>query len=636
MKANRLLNGLSSPHQLRRLSDAELKQLAGELRARIIEVVSKRGGHLASNLGIAELTIALHYVFDFQRDRLVWDVGHQCYAHKILTGRGGRFDTLRQAGGISGFPDPAESDYDLFATGHAGTAISTATGLAWADLAAARDTKIVAVVGDASIVNGLSLEGINNAALLRRQFLIVLNDNSMAIDRTQGAMAGVLDRIRMTQTYSDIKHSAETVLQHLPMGDEITGALKNIKAGLRTTIHGGRVFETLGFSYFGPVDGHNVRDLIRVLQRLSRVNRPALLHVHTQKGRGAQYAVEDPIRFHSTSAYTVREGKAVFETKAHPSWTAVFSDALVELARRDSRIVAITAAMPDGTGLSRFRELFPSRFIDVGINESHAVAMAAGLAKTGLRPVVAVYSTFLQRAFDQVFEELALQKLPVLLCMDRAGLVGSDGAVHQGFADIAMLRTLPNMVLMAPAVAEELKAAMEFALLQDLPAAIRYPRDEAPRLVGEDCPAFELGKARLARDGEDGTFLCYGTTVEPALAAACTMEQEDHLDVAVVSARFAKPLDVSLITRAISTGKPVIACEEHAVACGFGSAVMELAAARGLNASRVRLLGIPDRFILHATRQEQLAEIGLDAANLAATMKDMIRNPAPIATKEYL
>jgi 1-deoxy-D-xylulose-5-phosphate synthase len=623
-----LLDRITSPHQLQRLSQAELVGLADQLRQRIVEVVSRRGGHLASNLGIAELTIALHYVFDFSHDKLLWDVGHQCYAHKILTGRGKAFDTLRQADGISGFPSPSESPYDLFATGHAGTAISTGVGLAWADRAAGSKAKIVAVVGDASIANGLSLEGINNAALLNRQFLIILNDNSMAIDRTHGALARVLDHVRATSAYSDIKHSAEHILQHLPMGQELTGALRNLKAGLKTTIYGKQIFETLGFEYYGPIDGHDIHELILMLRRLGHINRPVLLHVHTQKGRGCQYAVEDPCRFHSPSAYKVENGKAVFAPRQRPTWTQVFGDCLVEMAGRNDKIVAITAAMGEGTGLSKFRAAFPDRYVDVGINESHAVAMAAGLAKAGLRPVVAIYSTFMQRATDQVFQEVALQRLPVLLCMDRAGLVGSDGAVHQGFMDIAYLRPMPGMVLMAPADGTELSAAMELALSLEGPAAIRYPRDE----VGEDlpgpCPPFKLGRSRTVREGNDATLLCYGTAVEPALAAANILKREDNLSVGVINARFAKPLDSAGISRVIASGKPVLICEDHAIIGGFGSAVLEVASAAGLNASNVRLLGLPDRFIHHASRTEQLVEAGLDAAHMAATVKDMVARSA--------
>ncbi len=635
MADDSLLDRITTPHQLRRLSEPQLTQLAGELRDRIIDTVSARGGHLASNLGIAELTIALHYVFDFTHDRLLWDVGHQCYAHKLLTGRGAAFGTLRQAGGISGFPAPDESPYDLFATGHAGTAISTATGLAWADMFRKSDAKVVAVVGDASIVNGLSMEGINNAALLRRQFLIILNDNSMAIDRTHGAMARALDRIRMTQTYGGIKQSAESMLQRMPMGVEITEAIRNIKAGLKTTLHGGQVFEALGFEYFGPVDGHNIHDLIRVLRRLSNLKRPALLHVHTQKGRGAEYAVEDPCRFHSPSAYKVENGEVVFAPKPRPSWTQAFGDALVDLARKDERIVAITAAMPDGTGLVKFREEFPSRYVDVGISESHAVAMAGGLAKAGLRPLVAVYSTFMQRAFDQVFQEVSLQNLPVVLCMDRAGLVGSDGAVHHGFGDIAFLRLLPHMTLMAPADGAELTAALEFAFSQSSPCAIRYPRDEVSQELPGDCPPFELGRARTIRDGADGAFLCYGTMVEQATDAAEALAGEG-VNVAVINARFAKPLDTAAIARLLAGGKPIITLEDHSVTGGFGSAVAEMAASRGISAANLRIMGIPDRYIAHATRQQQIAECGLDATALAAAMKDLIRHGAVDVAKRYL
>ncbi|MCD4824800.1 MAG: 1-deoxy-D-xylulose-5-phosphate synthase, partial [Phycisphaerae bacterium] len=341
---------IASPHQLRRMSMAELTSLAENMRERIIEVVSTNGGHLASNLGMAELTIALHYVFDFSTDRLLWDVGHQCYPHKMLTGRGGeRFATLRQAGGLSGFPSPSESPYDLFATGHAGTAISTAAGLAWADDAMNRDNKAVAVVGDASIVNGLSLEGLNNAALLKRQFLIVLNDNSMAIDRTHGALAEALERIRLNNTYADVKNSTENLLRHLPMGAGISEAIKHLKQGLLTTIHGPTLFETLGFSYFGPVNGHDIPTLIKLLQRLRDIDHPIVLHVHTEKGRGCAYAVDDPCRFHSPSAHTIKDGQAVFDESAAPAWTTIFAEALIDLARRDDRVVAITAAMPDGT-----------------------------------------------------------------------------------------------------------------------------------------------------------------------------------------------------------------------------------------------------------------------------------------------
>jgi 1-deoxy-D-xylulose-5-phosphate synthase len=429
----------------------------------------------------------------------------------------------------------------------------------------------------------------------------------------------------MTHTYSGLKQSTERILQHMPMGEEVTEALRHIKDGLRTTIHGGGIFESLGISYFGPVDGHDIPTLIRMLRSLSEMDRPALLHVHTEKGHGCQYAVEDPCRFHSTSAYRVEAGQAVFAEPERPSWTKVFAKALIAEAKADDRVVAISAAMPDGTGLAEFRQSLPDRMIDVGICESHAVAMAAGLAKGGMRPVVAIYSTFMQRAMDQVFQEVSLQHLPVVLCMDRAGLVGSDGAVHHGMMDIAMLRPLPGMVLLAPADAAEMAAALSFALSSDGPTAIRYPRDT----VGEDlpgpCPAFQLGRARILREGPDGTLLCYGATVEPALAAAMILSEQRQAEVAVVNARFAKPLDAAVITRLIQSGKPMLVCEDHAVAGGFGSAVLELAADRGLAAENVRLVGLPDRYVSFASRREQLTEVGLDSAHLSAALWDLIR-----------
>ena len=636
MADERILDCITSPHQLRRLSESQLTALAGRLRERIIQVVSRNGGHLASNLGITELTIALHYVFDFSRDHLLWDVGHQCYAHKLLTGRDKAFETLRQRGGMSGFPDPHESAYDLFATGHAGTAISTALGMAWADQAAGRKaTRNVAVVGDASIVNGLSMEGINNVSLLNRQLLIILNDNSMAIDRTSGAMARMLDRVRMTHTYEDLRQSTESLLRRLPVvGDGLGHALQHIKQGLKTTIYGAQLFEGLGFSYFGPIDGHDVIAMIHVLQRLAQIQHPVLLHVYTQKGRGCEYAIEDPCRFHSPSAYTVQGGWPVFPPKTRRTWTDIFGDALVELGDSDERVVAITAAMPDGAGLVKFRSRYPKRYIDVGICESNALAMAGGLAKGGLRPVVAVYSTFMQRAMDQVFQEICLQNLPVLICMDRAGLVGADGAVHHGFMDIAQLRPMPGMVLMAPADAPELSAALKFGMSLDGPAAIRYPRDDVPADLPDPCPPFELGKARVITKGDCGAFLCYGAMVEQALEAAETLKSEHGLSVGVVNARFAKPLDVALISALIASGKPLLVCEDHAVIGGFGAAVLEMACERGLNTVNVRLLGLPDRFVAHASRREQLVEVGLDAVNLAATMRDLIQSglSSPLGT----
>ena len=620
-----LLERINSPADLKALSVRQLEQLAEEIRQLIIETVSRRGGHLASNLGVIELTLALHSVFDFPRDRLLWDVGHQCYAHKIITGRRRAFERLRQKGGLSGFPDPAESEYDLFATGHAGTAISTAVGLALADQAAGRnDRKVVAVVGDAAIVNGLSFEAINNAGLMKRQFLVILNDNSMAIDVTQGALARLLDRIRLTRTYTELKHHTQQALRSLPLGDEITDALRHLKSGLRSTVHGEQVFEGLGFRYFGPMDGHDVGALQKILRLLAQADHPVLLHIHTQKGHGCDYAVEDPCRFHSPSAHTVNGGVVEFPRSPRPKWTELFAQALLARARRDRRIFAITAAMPDGTGLSLIRDELPERYIDVGISESHAVAMAAGMARAGLRPVVAIYSTFLQRAFDQAFEEVALQRLPVIFCIDRAGLVGGDGAVHHGWLDIAYLRPLPGMVLMAPADAVELNSALDLALRLERPCAIRYPRDEAPEALPGTAAPYVPGKAVCVRTGRHGAFLALGAMVAPALSAAEMLAESDGIESAVYSARFAKPLDEELIRELLATGQPVLTVEDHAAAGGFGSAVAELAARGQRDAANLRILGLPDRFIAHADRAEQLAEAGLDAPALAEAMRQAL------------
>jgi 1-deoxy-D-xylulose-5-phosphate synthase len=622
----RILDTIDSPSRLRELAPPQLVQLAHEIRTTVIETVSRHGGHLASNLGVAELAIALHYAFDFRKDRLLWDIGHQCYPHKLLTGRAGRFDTLRQSGGLSGFPSPAESEYDLFYTGHAGTALSTAMGLAWADRGTSH--RVVTVVGDAGIVNGVSFEALNNIAALRRQFLIVLNDNSMAIDPTRGALAKALDRIRMDRRYSDLKQSAESMIQRLPLGDEISEAIRHLKQSVKSTVHGGQIFETLGISYFGPVDGHDLPMLIRVLSSLADIDGPVLLHVRTQKGKGCRYAVEDPCRFHSPAAYVHQGDRAIIKPRTVPTWTKVFSEAMVDLGRRNDKVVAITAAMPDGTGLAAFREEFPDRFIDVGMNESHAVAMAAGIAREGLRPIVAIYSTFMQRAFDQVFQEAALQRLPVTLCMDRAGLVGSDGAVHHGFADIAFLRPLPGMVLMAPADAAELSAALDLAVTLDGPCAVRYPRDEVALELAGECPPFVVGKSRTVRQGSRGAIIAYGATVETALAAADILASQHGLEVDVVNARFAKPLDMDAFAPLIASGKAVLVCEDHAVAGGFGSAVLEAAAHRGLNAANVRLAGIPDAFIPHASRTEQTVRAGLDPATIAARLAEAIGSVA--------
>lgn len=623
-----LLDRIHSPADLRTMSLEQLHIVAKDIRTMITETVARRGGHLASNLGVVELTLALHRTFDFATDRLVMDVGHQCYVHKIITGRRGRFDSLRQESGISGFPDPDESVYDPFRVGHAGTAVATALGLAKAEELAARQTRVVAMVGDGSVTNGLSFEGLNNAGLLDRQFLVVLNDNSMSIDVTTGGLARHMEKLRLTNAYSHVKHAANSLLEHMPMGGSIRDALAQLKSGLKSTIWPGQMFEHMGMAYIGPIDGHNLELLVELLGHLRTFPHPVLLHAHTNKGQGVPFAVRNPTTFHSPSAFKLQShNEAVFPKKQTPTFTEVFSQSLCEQARKDTRIVAITAAMPDGTGLVPFREQFPKRYWDVGINESCAVAVAAGLAKQGYRPVVAMYSTFLQRAYDQVWQEASLQKLPIVFAIDRAGLVGSDGAVHHGFADIAFLRTLPGVVVAAPADAAELDSAMAFALsYNDGPVAVRYPRDYVPSNLDDTDVPFELGKGRWLRDGGDAIIVGFGTPAATALEAAGQLDTEG-IDVGVVSARFAWPLDVELLADVFSRNVPVILAEDHSVAGGFGSAVLEAAQEHRWSTHQVHRVGMPSqRFIRHASRSQQLAAVGLDQTGLVRAVHTALQS----------
>ncbi len=635
----KLLKTIHSSADLRQLAPDSLAELAEEIRNLIKAAVSKNGGHLSSNLGIVELSIALHAVFSFDRDRIVWDVGHQCYVHKILTGRGEGFERLRQKGGVSGFPNPQESPHDQFSVGHAGTAIATAVGLALGAQLQHTEEKVVAVVGDASIVNGLSFEGLNNTSLLQRQLLIILNDNSMAIDKTQGAFASYLTHLRLTRSYDDLHRRTKLLVKSLPyVGDAIHETLGRLKGGLKTTLQGQQKFDQLGIPTYGPVDGHDIPALIQLFQILKEVHHPIILHVQTEKGRGFTPACEDPCRFHSPNPFTVNGQTASFAQSGGQSFTSVFSRMLGELMRKEERVVALTAAMADGTGLARLREQFPGRVIDVGIAESAAVDIAAGLAKKGLRPVVAIYSTFLQRSFDQIFQEVSLQNLPVVFCLDRAGLVGGDGAVHHGFCDITLLRSLPNLVLMAPMNEAELEGALEFALGCGKAAVIRYPRD----LVGDmgsvlpdyQCEAFRLGKPSVLREGRDALVLAYGTAGYTALAAAQHLAEEG-IEAAVVSGRFAKPLEEAWWQPLLENAKniPILTLEDHALTGGFGSAILEFAQEHKIDTRNITRMGIPDRFIEQASRPEQLAEVHLDRRGIEEAVRGAVAKQVPISSK---
>ena len=636
---NTLLEKINSPADLTDLSVGELTQLAEEMREFITHSVSQTGGHLASNLGMVELSIAMHRAFDFAKDRLLWDVGHQCYAHKILTGRRDDFGKLRAEDGLSGFPSPKESDHDVFSVGHAGTSIPTALGMALGATHNKTDEKIVALVGDASIVNGASFEALNNLGLAKRQLLIILNDNSMAIDVTQGAMAKFLSKVRLSHTYEDMRKRTNRIIEHLPLvGKRMEEAVENFKRTLRMANTPSRLFESMNIPYFGPVDGHDIGSLIELFKAISHLDTPAILHVYTQKGKGYDPANNNPCKYHSTGPFEVN-GVSEKVTAAKRSFTTAFGDAIAELGETDKRVVAITAAMPDGTGLVKFREKFPDRYYDVGIAESVAIDIAAGMAKQDLRPVVCIYSTFLQRGFDQIFQEAALQDLPVTFCIDRAGAVGNDGPTHHGFYDLGCLRMLPNLAIAAPADEGELKSALALATGGDKPFAIRYPKDAVPDIEGNDIP-LQLGKSvRLRSGNSEFAVVTIGPILKEAIAAAELLEK-DGISITVVNARFVKPVDEDIIELFVQ-GKTVIFAEDSSIACGFGSAVIEQALQTATqsqdenlrnNIGKAVLLGGPDAFVPAAARGKQLKWMRISADQIAETVK-MLKFKAETADK---
>ncbi|MBI3448857.1 MAG: 1-deoxy-D-xylulose-5-phosphate synthase [Acidobacteria bacterium] len=632
MDSKTVLDETLTPAKLKAMTIPQLTDLATRIRTAICDQVARSGGHLAPNLGVVELTIALHYVFDFGHDRLLFDVGHQCYTHKLLTGRRPLLDKLRQRGGMSGFPEPQESPYDLFSVGHAGTGVSTAIGMARGDLLGGEaDRKAVVLVGDAAIVNGVSLEGLNNAGTLKRQFLVVLNDNGMSIGKPQGALAGYFDKIRLSQRFTDLKDRARGVLKHVPAGHALEEMYHRLGEVTKAALDHTHLFDHFGLTCIGPIDGHDIGVLIEMLKEVKEIDRPVLLHVKTVKGKGFDFSSEDPTTFHSPSPFKVN-GCRVELDKGGRSFTAAFGEAMIDLMNRDPKVVAVTAGMADGTGLSKVIPQFPERAFDVGIAESHGVDMCAGMAKTGMRPFAVIYSTFMQRAFDQAFQEVSLQSLPVRFCMDRAGLVGGDGAVHHGFLDVAFLRGLPGMVLMAARDEATLKGALEFMRGYDQgPSALRYPREKVPEPLPGPLPPFELGRAHRLVEGSDAAILAYGFPVNSALAAQRTLADEGH-SVAVYDARFAKPIDRDLIRRLVEAGTPIVTVEDHQVMGGFGSCVLEACNEMHLETSSISRLGLPDRFIGHGSRKDQQAEAGIDAASIAGKVREILRERLPAAT----
>jgi 1-deoxy-D-xylulose-5-phosphate synthase len=625
---DKLLSTISSPEDLKGLSDKELATLANEMREALCRLVSSRTAHFASNLGVVELTLALHTSFDFRRDRLIWDTGHQVYAHKMITGRYDEFQTMRAKGGLMGYPNPAESDYDLFLTGHAGCSVGTALGLRCGDdlLRPDQQRHVVAVIGDGAFPCGVVFEAMNHAGGLKKDLIVVLNDNKMSICPRVGGLAESLDRLRTAQFYTGLKAEVQKLLTRMPViGDPVERFLTQIKDAVKAGLVGGMIFEDLGFRYLGPVDGHNIRQLQKYLNRVKELQGPALLHVVTEKGHGFAPAEEDPTTFHAPAPFRRQNGSIVplKKSSGRPSYTQLVRDALLRAMRADQRVVAITAAMCQGNMLEPVREQFPDRFFDVGICESHAVALAAGLAKAGLHPVVDIYSTFLQRSYDQLFQEVSLQNLPITLLLDRSGLVGPDGPTHHGMFDLTYLRPLPNLVVMAPGDASDVAPMIDWALEHDGPTAVRYPRATADAVARSSLPV-ELGKAEVVRRGEDGCLLACGSMLIPCVDAARRLAAEG-VDFGVINARFVKPLDGEALLAAVGRSPLVVTVEEGVLMGGFGSAVLEAAADAGLAASHVHRLGIPDRFIEHGPRAELLADLGLDEAGIADSCRQWLR-----------
>ena len=617
---SKLLDSVEYPEDLKKLKLADLPKLAAEIREFIVDVVSKNPGHLSSNLGVVELTIALHYCFDFKRDKIVWDVGHQAYVHKILTGRRSKFPTLRQYKGLSGFPDKNESLYDPFTCGHSGNAISAALGVSCADAILGYKRSVVAVVGDGAIGAGMSLEALNHAGDLKKNLLVVLNDNEMSISNTVGAFSKYLNKIRTTPLYADIKKEIHNLLNVLPVfGKPVGKTLEHVVELLRRGVIPGQIFEDLGINYFGPIDGHNFQILIETLNDIKHLEGPVLLHVITEKGRGFEPACQNPTQYHSAGKFEMCDGK-ILKTANEPkkiSYTKVFGDTLIELAKADHKVVGITAAMPDGTGIAPFGKKFPDRFYDVGICEQHAVGLANGLSAGGLKPVVAIYSTFLQRAYDQVFHDICLQRNGVVFALDRAGIVGNDGPTHNGVFDIAYLRNLPEIILMAPKDGNELKTMLKIALNSGKAVAIRYPKEDCPdKEMSPQYKTIEIGKAEVLREGADGVLLAYGAMVYRCLHAAEKLS-EKGVEVTVVNARFAKPLDKALILDLVRNHKLIVTVEDHALMGGFGSAVLELVTEEREDACKIVRMGIPDRFMEHGPRNLILKNIGLDEDGIA-------------------
>ena len=607
-----LLDQIDSPDQLRHLPESQLPALARELREFLIQSVSRTGGHLAAGLGTVELTIALHYVYNTPDDRLVWDVGHQSYPHKILTGRRARMSTLRQQGGLAGFPKRDESPYDSFGVGHSSTSISAALGMAIAAARSGSARKAVAIIGDGAMTAGMAFEALNHAGDLDANLLVILNDNDMSISPNVGALSNYLARVLSGRTYASMREHGKKVLESLPPVWELARRAEEHVKGM---VVPGTLFEEMGFNYLGPVDGHDLPGLVKTLRNVRALHGPQLLHVVTRKGKGYAPAEANPCAYHGVNKFDLHTGDAAPTAPAGPTYTEVFSDWVCDMAEQDATLVAITPAMREGSGLVKFSEHFPQRYFDVGIAEQHSVTLAAGLACEGVHPVVAIYSTFLQRAYDQLIHDVALQNLPVTFAIDRAGLVGPDGPTHAGSFDLSYLRCVPNMLVMAPADENECRQMLCTAQRHPGPAAVRYPRGRGPGVaVKKSLETLPVGRAEVRRQGRKIALLAFGSLVAPATQVA------DALDATLVNMRFVKPLDTDLLRELASTHELLVTLEENALAGGAGSAVNEYLAQQGI-VSNILNIGLPDAFIEHGSREQLLADCGLDAAGIEANIR---------------
>ena len=616
-----IIDKVNWPDDVKKLTIKEKIELAEELREKTISAVSKTGGHLASNLGVVELTIALHSCFNMPEDKIVWDVGHQTYIHKMLTGRKDKFDTLRQMDGIAGFPRTSESEYDSFDTGHSSTSISVALGMARARDVLGKKHKVVAVIGDGAMTGGMALEALNDAGISKTNLIVILNDNEMSISKNTGGLSMFLAKLRTKKAYINSNVSAKDFIRKIPViGEKIVTLTVKLKNSIKQLIIPKMYFENIGFRYLGPINGHSIQDLEEIFNISKELDGPVLIHVLTKKGKGYKFAEENPNKYHSTSAFNIETGEK--KSSSGKDYSKVMGDKLTDLARNDDKIVAVTAAMEDGTGLHKFAEEFPNRFFDVEIAEQHALGMVAGMAKEGLKPVIPIYSSFLQRGYDQLIHDIAMQELPVVVCVDRAGIVGNDGETHQGILDLSFLNTVPKMNVIAPKNFEELEKMIEFAVNFDKPIAIRYPRGGEGKYQFSKCDEIVLGKAEMLREGSDVTIVAIGKMVSYAMEVADEL-QKKGIEAEVINARFVKPIDNETITGSLGKTKRLVTIEDNVINCGLASSVKSVLE----EAEEIRVLnvGYPDEFVKHGTVSDIEKKYGMDVQSIVKRVCEFLK-----------